>query len=163
MVSSTAAIRLDWTHTAMLVGRLCISAIFLFSGVGKLMAPAATIAGIQSVGLPFPELGLALAVGVELLCGAALLTGFKVRWAASILAAFSIATAIFFHSAFADPNQVTHFLKNVAITGGLLHVIVLGAGARPRARSFMPHPHPVADPPRARSDSATLRADPRRR
>lgn len=126
MVSRSAEIKLDWTHAATLVGRLCISAIFLISGVGKLTAPAATVAEIESVGLPFPELGLVLAVAIELLCGAALLAGFQVRWAAGILGAFTVATAIFFHSAFADPNQFTHFLKNVAITGGLLHVIVLG-------------------------------------
>lgn len=126
MVSRSAAIRLDWTHATMLVGRLCISAIFLISGVGKLMSPAATIAEIQSVGLPFPGLGLVLAIAIELFCGAALAAGYKVRWAAGILTVFTVVTAIFFHSAFADPNQFTHFLKNVAMTGGLLHVIVLG-------------------------------------
>lgn len=125
MVSRSQTIAFDWTHAATLAGRACLSAIFLISGLGKLMAPEATVAGIASVGLPFPDLGLALAVGIELLCGAALLVGFRVRWAASILAAFTVVTAIFFHSSFADPNQFTHFLKNVAITGGLLHAIVL--------------------------------------
>ena len=126
MVSNSTTVKLDWTYTTTLVGRLCLSAIFLISGVGKLTAPATTIAEIESIGLPFPSLGLALAVGIELICGGALLAGFKVRWAASILAAFTVVTAIFFHSAFADPNQFTHFLKNVAIAGGLLYVVVLG-------------------------------------
>jgi putative oxidoreductase len=62
-----------------------------------------------------------------LLCGVALLAGFRVRWAASILASFTVATV--FHSNFADPNQFTHFLKNVAMTGGLLYVIVPGSYA----------------------------------
>jgi putative oxidoreductase len=134
MVISSAAFKLDWTDVATLVGRLCISALFLISGVGKLLAPEATITAIESAGLPLPSLGLALAIGVELLGGGALLLGLKVRWAASILAAFTVATAIFFHSAFADPTQFTHFLKNVAITGGLLHVIVLGRSGRVASR-----------------------------
>ncbi len=125
MISSSTATRLDWTYTATFIGRLCISAIFLISGVGKLLAPAATIAEIEAAGLPFAELGLLVAVAVELLCGAALAAGYKVRWTAGILAAFTLATAIFFHSAFADPNQFIHFLKNLAMTGGLLHVIAL--------------------------------------
>jgi putative oxidoreductase len=94
------------------------------------MSPQTTIAAIQSVGLPFPVVGVVLAAAIELLCGAALLFGFRARWTASILAAFTIVTAIFFHSSFTDPNQLTHFLKNVAIAGGLLHVIVLGSPAR---------------------------------
>lgn len=124
MVSSSETIKSDWTLPTTVVARLCLSAIFLISGVGKLMAPAATVAAIESVGLPFAELGLAVAIAIELLCGAALAIGYKVRWAAGILAAFTVTTAIFFHSAFADPNQFTHFLKNVAMTGGLLLAIV---------------------------------------
>src|SRR5215469_12548674 len=142
MDSRSAVVKLDWAHAAILAGRLCLSAIFLISGVGKVTSPEATIAEIQSAGLPFPALGLVLAAGIELLCGAALFVGFKVRWAASILAAFTVATAIFFHSSFADPNQLTHFLKNIAITGGLLYVIALGSdtgrwhelGAQPGGR-----------------------------
>ena len=91
----SALVNFDWTYAATLVARLCLSAVFLISGLGKLLSPAATIAEIAAVGLPLPELGLALAAGIELLGGTALLAGFKVSWAAGILAAFSVATAIF--------------------------------------------------------------------
>jgi putative oxidoreductase len=129
MVAKRTTLSLDWTRPTRLLGRLCLSAIFLISGVGKLLSPAATVAEIRSAGLPFPELGFVLALGIELLCGGALPAGFKLRWTASILAAFTLFTALFFHSSFADPNQLTHFLKNVAITGGLLHVVVIGGDA----------------------------------
>ena len=129
MVSNVTAIRFDWTYATALVGRACLSAIFLISGVSKLVSPGTTVAAIESVGLPFAQVGLALAVAIELVCGAALVAGFKVRWSAGILAAFTVTTAIFFHSAFADPNQFTHFLKNIAITGGLLLVLVFGRNA----------------------------------
>jgi putative oxidoreductase len=74
----SAVLKLDWSHAPTLAGRLCLSAVFLVSGVGKVTSPAATIVEIRSAGLPFPALGLVLAMGIELLCGAALLVGLKV-------------------------------------------------------------------------------------
>jgi hypothetical protein len=32
------------------------------------------------------------------------------------------------HANFADQNQVVHFLKNIAMTGGLLQIVAFGAG-----------------------------------
>lgn len=130
MVAKSTAVDFDWTRPTRLVARLCLSAIFLISGVEKLMAPAATVAEIQSAGLPFPELAFVVAASIELLCGSALAAGFRVRSTASILAAFTVVTALFFHSSFGDPNQLTHFLKNVAMAGGLLYVVAIGENAR---------------------------------
>jgi putative oxidoreductase len=48
---------------------------------------------------------------------------------ALILAAFTVAAAIGFHAHFADQNQMIHFMKNIAITGGLLQIVAFGAGA----------------------------------
>jgi hypothetical protein len=39
-----------------------------------------------------------------------------------------VATAFAFNANFADPNQIRHFQKNLAIAGGLLHVVVVGSG-----------------------------------
>jgi len=118
----------NWPAAAALGGRICLSGIFLISGLGKLTAPGPTIAFIESAGLYLPQLGLAIAVCIEILGGLALLTGYRVRWAASVLTVFSLATAITFHAHLADQNQLMHFLKNVAIAGGMLHVVVLGGG-----------------------------------
>jgi putative oxidoreductase len=112
-----------------LVGRTGIAAIFVLSGLSKLAAPAGTIAYIQSAGLPLPQLGLAIALLVELVGGLALILGFRTRLVAGILAAFSIVTALAFHFDLGDQNQFIHFFKNVAIAGGLLNVIALGGGA----------------------------------
>jgi putative oxidoreductase len=46
-----------------------------------------------------------------------------------VLALFCLATAAFFHTNFADPNQIFHFIKNLVMTGGLLQVVTFGAGA----------------------------------
>jgi putative oxidoreductase len=111
-----------------LAGRMFLSAIFLISGVGKVAAPAATIGYIASTGLPFPQLGLAIAVFTELGVGTALLVGYRTRMAATWLAIFCLATAAIFHSSFGDQNQFIHFLKNIAMCGGLLQVVAFGPG-----------------------------------
>ena len=50
------------------------------------------------------------------------------RIAAGVLFLFALATAVFFHSNFGDQNQFIHFFKNIAIAGGLLHVVAFGGG-----------------------------------
>jgi putative oxidoreductase len=37
--------------------------------------------------------------------------------------------SVFFHTNFAEPNQIFHFIKNLVMTGGLLQVVTYGAGA----------------------------------
>jgi putative oxidoreductase len=114
--------------TIAAAGRLLLAILFLLSGLSKLGAPAATIGHIASAGLPFPLLGYLVALAVELGGGLLLLTGFYARIAAAIMAAFTIAAAVAFHSNFADLNEMIHFLKNVALAGGLLQVVAFGAG-----------------------------------
>jgi putative oxidoreductase len=111
-----------------LVGRILMSAIFLASGAGKLAAPAGTLAMIRAAGLPLPEVSYAAATAVEIVGGLLLIAGTRTRIVALALAGFSIATALTFHTAFADQNQLIHFLKNLALAGGLLQVVAFGAG-----------------------------------
>ncbi len=110
------------------VARVLLASLFLISGFGKLAAPAATKAYIVYAGLPLPDLAYLTAVFVEVGLGLALLLGYRTRLVAALMAAFTLVTAFAFHAHFGDQNQMTHFLKNVAITGGLLEVAVYGAG-----------------------------------
>jgi putative oxidoreductase len=112
------------------VGRLLIGVPFLVSGVSKLAAYSATIDVIMASSLPLPApLAYAGSVTVELGCGLLMIAGYQTRIVAAALALFCLATAVFFHVHFADPNQVFHFFKNLIITGGLLQVVAFGAGA----------------------------------
>jgi putative oxidoreductase len=111
-------------------GRLLIGAAFAMSGLSKLAAYDATINLITSSKLPLPApLAYAGAVLVEVGCGTLMIAGYQSRAAASILAVFCVATAVFFHTNFADPDQIFHFIKNVVMTGGLLQIAAFGAGA----------------------------------
>lgn len=111
-----------------LAGRVPLSAIFLLSGISKISAPAATLAYISSVGLPFAHLALAVAVLVEVVGGVALVLGYRTRLFAALLALFTVATALAFHGNLADQNQFFHFFKNIAMAGGLLQIVAYGAG-----------------------------------
>jgi putative oxidoreductase len=106
-----------------------LAVLFLLSGVQKLFAPAMIQGYIASAGMPAPSAVYMLTVLVEIGAGALLLAGLWTRLAAWILAVFTVAAALIFHRALGDPNQFVHFMKNIAIAGGLLHVAGLGAGA----------------------------------
>jgi len=111
------------------LGRLLLASLFLLSGFGKIADPAGTMGYISSVGLPFPHLTYAIALAVEIAGGLALVVGFQTRAVALVVAVYSVVAAVAFHRNLTDLNQMVHFLKNIAIAGGLLQVIAFGAGA----------------------------------
>jgi putative oxidoreductase len=113
---------------AAVVGRILLSLMYLISGFGKLTDRTGTIQYIESAGLPLPSLAYLIAVVCELAGGLAVLVGFKARFAAAVLCLFTIAAALGFHSNFADPNMVIHFMKNFAIAGGFLMIVAFGPG-----------------------------------
>jgi putative oxidoreductase len=117
-----------WPVLTAVAGRIGLSALFIEAGIGKLMAPSASIGYIEDAGLPFPILALATAILVEIVGALALLSGYRVRWTAATLALFCVATAAVFHANWSDHDQLIHFLKNMAVAGGLLHVCILGGG-----------------------------------
>jgi putative oxidoreductase len=130
MSTSTFDLRVDASTNSLVpaIGRLLIAAIFLLSGVGKIFNPAGTQAYIAAAGLPLPEVSYAIALTVEIGGGLLLLLGYRTRLAALGLAIFTLMAAVGFHHNFADQNQMIHFLKNLAIAGGLLQVVTFGAG-----------------------------------
>ncbi|MGW8391928.1 DoxX family protein [Pseudoduganella sp. HUAS MS19] len=111
-----------------LIGRILMAAIFVLSGLGKIANPGATLGYISAMGLPFPQLALAGAIGIEVVGGLLLVAGLYTRPVALALAAFSIMTGLIFHSAIADQNQMIHLMKNLAMAGGLLQIAAFGAG-----------------------------------
>ncbi|MGG6894884.1 MULTISPECIES: DoxX family protein [Rhizobium] len=120
---------MDNTRVLPLLGRLMIGLPFMMSGLGKIAAYGPTIALIQAVGLPIPPLAYACSIAVELGGGLLLVLGYRVKPVAAVMSLFALATAVFFHSNFADQNQMIHFLKNVMMAGGLLQITYFGAGA----------------------------------
>src|SRR5262249_53313774 len=95
-----------------LIGRVLMSAIFIWSGYAKIFTPTETTAYFGSLGLPLPWLAWVVTVIVELVGGLALLLGIQARLAALVLGIWSIGTALIAHTNFADLNTQIHFMKN---------------------------------------------------
>jgi len=123
-----------WSNPLALAGRILIAALFIPAGLGKLAGFAGTVGYAASVGMPLPQVGVAVALVVEIVGGLALLLGWGTRWAALVLAFFTLVASFFFHAFWSvAPDQVMvqqlMFWKNIAVVGGLLGFAAHGAGA----------------------------------
>ena len=117
-----------------LLGRIFLALIFVWSGFGKVGGFEGTVGYIGSKGLPAAQLLAVAAIIIELGGGIALILGWLARWAAAALAVFTLLAAFLFHNYWAVPAeqvmmQQIQFMKNLAITGGLLMVLAFGPGA----------------------------------
>ena len=116
-----------------LAGRILMAALFLIAGFLKLSAFAGTSGYLAKLGFPVPDLMTAIAIVFELGGGILLVLGWQVRWAAWALMLFVAIATIAAHrfwefDASQYSNQMNHFLKNLAIIGGLLYVVAFGPG-----------------------------------
>ncbi len=110
-------------NSILLVARALASYIFIMAGWSKIAGYAGTAAYMESMGVPSAM--LPLAIFVELGGGLAILLGFQLRFVALGLAGFSVVTAFLFH---AQPDDAINFMKNLAMTGGFLALMLQGAG-----------------------------------
>ncbi|MGH7231226.1 MAG: DoxX family protein [Nitrospiraceae bacterium] len=114
---------------ASLVGRILLATIFLMSGVNKIMDPQGTQHYMAAMGMTTATFLFYLgAVVIEVGGGLSILLGYWARIGAAVLFLFMIPTTLIFHANFADQNQMIHFLKNMAMMGGLLYVMTYDAG-----------------------------------
>ena len=114
-----------------LVGRCLMAVIFLISGYGKLMHFGATAAMMASMGVPYATVLLVPTIAIELLGGIMLVIGWQTRLAAFVIFLFLIPVTLVFHNFWAAPaamvqDQFIHFMKNLAIMGGML--VLAGSG-----------------------------------
>ena len=128
--STTASTLYDW---ASLIGRIGLAALFLWSGYGKQVHMDGNVGYMKAFGLPAAELLIWPAMLVELVAGAMLLLGWKARWAAVALVVFTLPATFIFHAYWSVPadqalNAQIHFMKNLAIIGGLLGIFAHGSG-----------------------------------
>ena len=108
-----------------LFGRVLISALFFLNGIFKINNYEGTIGWMESFGLP----GILIipAIALEIIGPILIVIGYKTKIAAAALSLFCLATAIIFHNDFADQVQLNAFLKNIALAGGFLFLVVNGA------------------------------------
>jgi putative oxidoreductase len=132
---SVAGYRAEAAHAGLfLVGRILLVALFVLSGSAKLtnIDGFATLLGTR-FGLPAAYPLAAAGAAVEFITALAVIVGFKTRWAAAALVVFTLAATYLAHRYWTFPpdqvmNQYNHFLKNIALIGGLLMLIAAGPG-----------------------------------
>ena len=103
-----------------LIARLCLAAVFLYSGVDKLWHWRASIEEVRSDGLPWPAAFAGATLFTQLVGGCLVATGFFAWLGALLLAGFTVAATLVGHrfwlrrgSEFA--HELTTSLEHVAI------------------------------------------------
>jgi putative oxidoreductase len=99
---------------------------FIYFGLDKFVNYADI--GIYMSAFGISELFLPFVIVLEVVGGIALLAGWQLKRIAGLLAGFTFLTALIFHSDFSEQVQVILFMKNMAITAGLLLFVAIGAG-----------------------------------
>ncbi|MDA5194727.1 DoxX family protein [Govanella unica] len=112
----------------MLIGRVLMSAIFIWSGFGKLVGAAAAKAYMVHMGVPVPELAWIVTVVIEFVGGLALLLGLRVRLLGALFALWCLVTAFVAHLDFSVPGNNVQFMKNIAMCGGFIYIALFGGG-----------------------------------
>ncbi|MBN3777848.1 DoxX family protein [Burkholderia sp. Ac-20345] len=105
--------------------RILIAGVYVGAGISKIFNYAGTGQYMAHMGVPSAL--LPLVIFVEVAGGLALIAGFMTRIAALGLAIFSVIAAVIFHSG-GDQTQQTFFMMNLSMTGGLLALVLNGAG-----------------------------------
>ena len=113
------------TNILDLLGRILISALFFINGIFKTSNYDGTVDWMENFGLP----GFLIipAIILEIIGPILIIIGYQTRIIATLLSLFCLATAIIFHNDFANQMQFTSFLKNIALAGGFIFLIVNGA------------------------------------
>jgi putative oxidoreductase len=118
----------------LLAGRILLAALFLVAGTRKLMAVAGTAGYFAKLGFPMPDVLVWVVIAVEIGGALLLILGWHARKAAWLLMLFTLIATFAAHrfwevDAAQYVNQLNHFLKNLAIVGGLLFVAAAGTGS----------------------------------
>lgn len=117
------------------LGRLSLITIFLMSAVGNKIPNYSGVAGVmEKVGVPVPQVSLALAVVFLVVGSVTVLVGYYARLGAVLLAVFLVLATYYFHAFWAAPEaeqqaQMIQFMKNLGLFGAMLFIVANGPGA----------------------------------
>lgn len=120
----------------MLIGRLCLSVVFLWSGFYKIFEFHSSIkelAHITGMTNDAATWVVIISLIVEIVFAILLVLGWLSRFAAGVLAVYTLAMIMllnqFWHlDGVVRTIELMKFLKGLAIIGGLLFVLACGAG-----------------------------------
>ena len=113
------------TNILDLFARILISTLFLINGIFKITNYDGTVDWMEGYGVP----GILIipAIIIEILGPILIIVGYQTKITATFLSLFCLATAIIFHNDFSNQMQLTSFLKNIALAGGFLFLVINGS------------------------------------
>jgi putative oxidoreductase len=106
-----------------LIARSLIAILFVYAGIGKLMAFAQTAGYIGSLGVPLPVIATALVIIVEIPVALLFAYGHNIKKMGYILIGFTALATLLAHRDFSNQMNIIMALKNIAIIGGILLAI----------------------------------------
>jgi putative oxidoreductase len=117
----------------LLLGRVALGAIFVKSGIQKLLTLGVFAASLAQRGIPQSEMWAVIGATVEFVGGILIVTGLQTRCASLLMILFVIVATGISHRfwEFADAArrlQESQFFKNLSIIGGFLLLSVTGGG-----------------------------------
>lgn len=114
------------------VARFLLSIMFVLAGINHFSSGSVSYADAQ--GLPMADILVPISGVIAIVGGLSVMTGFHARVGAVLLLIFMIPVTAIMHQFWnvGDPQlaqmQMSHFLKNVSMIGGILLVAFYGAG-----------------------------------
>jgi putative oxidoreductase len=118
----------------LLAARLLVAPLFLYSGIGKILAFEVTAGRLPGGAGGFGSVLAAAAIVIELGGSLALILGVYARCAAIAFIVFTILATLMFHNFWASPPatvtaQTVNFLKNLGLIGLFGLIWAFGPGA----------------------------------
>ncbi len=129
-------------HIFDLIGRILISAIFIYEGIDSLLYMEKTKMTMAEYGITWKPEFLVYSSIVFLIMGAImLLIGYRIRLGVWLLLLYWIPVTCIMYSFWNDPKDLQRlnailFMKNIAIAGGLLMIAAHGGGKYSIQRLF---------------------------
>ena len=113
------------TNILDLFARILISTLFLINGIFKITNYDGSVSWMEGYGVP----GILIipAIIIEILGPILIIVGYQTKITAAFLSLFCLATAVIFHNDFSNQMQLTSFLKNIALAGGFLFLVINGS------------------------------------
>ena len=119
----------------LFVARCFMAVLFVFAGLEKIVKYGDVSNFAASYGIPYASALMPLAILLELGCASLLLTSRYCRHAAGILAIWTFLLNLGFHQFWKVPDNiwqlmVDNFFHSFVMVGGLMYVVIFGAGDR---------------------------------
>ena len=118
----------------ILIARICLSAVYIYSGIDKLVCWNDGLKFCVEHKMPQPNVALAVTAIIHVVCGLMVLLGLFARAGAVILLLFTLIATYWVHNPIGRTGEdfrreTTISLEHLAIIGGLLLIAVSGPGA----------------------------------